>query len=130
MKDVDIYEWDFDTSQTNTELKDDTGTTFGGAGIIVGVTFAKAVVAVSVTVDVSIRVGFAATTLPAIVTNSANGKKGIFLSHPAVPKGGGEVNAPGELLARGQAGEVPRITMNTPTGGFVRLMLGIVKVPV
>lgn len=125
MQAIEIYEWVFTTAQTDLELLGEGGVDLVGATQRMGVTYVKAICSNSNDGDVSVRVGFAASALTAIVNNSANGIKGIFTSHPGVAKGGGEVNANGgATLAMGAAGEAPRLTCSAATGGAWRLLIG------
>jgi len=74
--------------------------------------------------DVSLRVGFATTTMPTISNDSATGATGVFMSHPGIAKGGGMVVSNGGApIATGAVSEDLRITCSAATGGSVRLVL-------
>lgn len=109
-------EWVFTTAQTNVALL-----TAGATEKIMAV-YAKATCANSNTGDVSIRVGFAAATLPA--TSDTTGVSGVFMSHGGIGPGGGEVSSMGgAILAIGELGEDLRITCSEATGGSLRLVV-------
>lgn len=83
---------------------------------VLGLVFANAG---SVTADVSVRLGFATTTLPA--TSSTTGADGVFFSHGGIVKaGGGAVRA---IPCVGPIGVPLRITNSVPTGGDLRLCM-------
>jgi hypothetical protein len=107
--------WVFTAAQTNTSLE-----TVGGS-VRMAVTYACVTCANSNTGDVSARIGFAATTLPA---ESATGADGMFFEHGGIAHGGGALAANGgEMIAVGDAGIPPRFTCSAPTGGSVRLVM-------
>jgi hypothetical protein len=111
------------------ELLGEGGADLMGATQRMAITYVKATCSNSNTGDVSIRIGFAASSLTAITNNSANGVRGVFTSHPGIARGGGEVNANGgATLAIGAAGEAPRLTCSAATGGAWRLIIGFVLV--
>lgn len=129
MQAIEIYEWVFTTAQTDLALLGTGGADLMGATQRMAITFVKATCSNSNTVDVSVRIGFAASALTAITNNSANGVKGVFTTHPGVAHGGGEVNANGgATLAMGAAGEAPLLTCSAATGGSWRLIIGFVLV--
>lgn len=93
----------------------------------IGIVWAKAKCANSNTVDVSVRAGLAATTLPAVSNNSATGADGMFFEDGGLPPGGGETNANGgSLLAVGGYNVGPRLTCSVATGGSLRIILAYV----
>lgn len=111
-------EWVFVTAQTDLAI-----VTFGAdhRGVV---TYAQATCSNSNTGDVSLRLGFAAATLPTITNDSATGGTGVFLSHPGIASGGGAVAANGGApLATGANDEDIRITCSAATGGALRVVL-------
>lgn len=111
-------EWVFVTAQTDLAI-----VTLGAAdrGTVV---YAQATCSNSNTGDVSLRVGFAAATLPTITNDSATGGAGVFMSHPGIAKGGGMVVSNGGApIATGAVGEDIRLTCSAATGGAVRVVL-------
>lgn len=125
MQATETYEWVFDAAQTNLELLGEGGADLVDSTHRMAVTYVKAITSGSTSVDVSVRIGFAATTLPTITVNSANGNKGVFVSHSGVRPGGGEVNANGgATLALGALGENPRLTCSVPSAGQLRIIIG------
>lgn len=111
-------EWVFVTAQTDVKLVD------VGATQRAVVLFAKALCSNSNTGDVSVRVGLATATLPTISNDSLTGSAGVFLSHPGVAPGGGEVNAnSGQPIATGAVDEDIRLTCSAATGGALRVII-------
>lgn len=111
-------EWVFVTAQANVQLEA-IGATQRGA-----IMYAKATCSNSNTGDVSLRVGFATATLPAISNDSLTGAAGIFLSHPGIAKGGGVVEANGgQPIAVGAVDEDIRLTCSAATGGALRVII-------
>lgn len=124
MESVRTYTWVFTVAQTNLSLKDETGAALVGAGQQMAVTFAKVLAANSNSVDVSARIGFAASALASIANDSANGMEGEFLSSGGIPRGGGEVNSNGgATIALGAKGEQPLLTCSVSTNGSIRVIL-------
>jgi hypothetical protein len=110
--------WVFVTAQTNVQLVA-VGPTQKAA-----ILFAKAVCSNSNTGDVSVEIGLATATLPAISNDSLTGGSGVFLSHPGIAKGGGEVNAnSGQAIAVGAVDEDIRLTCSAATGGALRVII-------
>jgi hypothetical protein len=110
--------WVFVTAQTDAKLVD------VGATQKAAVLFAKAVCSNSNTGDVSIEIGFGTATLPTISNDSLTGGDGVFLSHPGIAKGGGEVNAnSGQPIATGAVDQDIRLTCSAATGGAVRVII-------
>jgi hypothetical protein len=71
--------------------------------------------------DTSARVGFAASTLPAV---SESGVSGVFFRHGGIPKGGGKTtHAGGAAVATGPLGVPPRFTCSNPLGGDLTLIM-------
>ncbi len=117
MKAVEAYEWEFEAAQTDLAiLTPPSNQQFA-------ITAATVTCANSNSVDVSVRMGFATTTLTAYTPNSATGVSGIFFSHGGIPKGGGWTQ-PGDG-AIGTAGQPIRITSSVPTGGAIRVVLKV-----
>lgn len=111
-------EWVFVTAQTDFKIEDVDATHR------MVVTYAQATCSNSNTGDVSLRVGFAAATLPTITNDSATGGLGVFMSHPGIAKGGGMVVANGGApIETGAAGEDLRVTCSAATGGALRLVV-------
>jgi len=111
-------EWVFVTAQTNVAIE-----TLGATvrGILYG---AVATCSNSNTGDVSLRVGFAAATLPTISNDSVTGAVGVPVSHPGIAHGGGFVwGGGGSPICVGAVGEDLRITCSAATGGALRLVL-------
>lgn len=111
-------EWVFVTAQTDVQLE------AVGATQRAVITYAKVIASNSNTVDVSIRVGLAAATLPTISNDSLTGGLGVFLSHPGIAHGGGVVESNGgEPIAVGAVNEDIRLTCSAATGGSVRIII-------
>ena len=72
--------------------------------------------------DVSYKIGFADTTLPA---DSEAGEDGVFATHGGLMKGAGELEAMGgEAIAIGAMGQPLRITSSLPTSGSLKVVIG------
>lgn len=111
-------EWVFVTAQTDVALITLDAT---HRAVIV---YGQATCANGNTADVSLRVGFAAATLPTISNDSATGGAGVFMSHPGIAHGGGMVVSNGGApIASGAANEDVRITCSDATGGAIRVVL-------
>lgn len=111
-------EWVFVTAQTDVQLL------AVGATQRVTILFAKATCSNSNSGDVSCRIGLGTATLPAIVNDALGGSVGVFLSHPGIAKGGGEVNAnAGQPIATGAVDEDIRLTCSAATGGALRIII-------
>lgn len=111
-------EWVFTAAQTDFKLEDVDATHRMVA------TYGQATCASSNSVEVSLRIGFAAATLPTISNNSPTGGLGVFMTHPGMARGGGMVVANGGApIAAGAAGEDLRMTLTEPTGGSVRVIV-------
>lgn len=107
--------WVWTTAQTDLSLE-----TVGGTNKM-ALVYASVTCANSNTGDVSVRIGFAATTLPAV---SESGASGMFFEHGGVARGGGAVASNGgEVIAVGEYGIPPRLTCSAPTGGSLRLVM-------
>ena len=110
--------WRFDAAQTNAALV----TVDSTHRVIVYGAFATC--ANANTVDVSLRIGFGASTLPTITVNSTTGGTGVPISHPGIAKGGGFVwSGGGEPIGAGAAGEDVLMTNSVPTGGALDITL-------
>lgn len=110
--------WVFVTAQADVKLVD------VGATQKASVLFAKAVCSNANTGDVSVDIGLATATLPTITNDSLTGGNGVFLSHPGIAHGGGEVNAnSGQPIAVGAVDEDIRLTCSAATGGALRVIL-------
>jgi hypothetical protein len=105
------------TAQTDTSM---VGTISPGVKVVV--TSIEAMVDKATTVDVGVRVGFGATTVPAEPTDG-NQVAGMILSHPGIAAGSGVVRGSGSgILGIGADGEELRITSEVPTGGKLRVL--------
>jgi len=90
-----------------------------GSGNKIAVTMIDATCDNANTVDVGVRIGFAAATLGAV---STSGVSGIVLSHPGIASGSGIVRGNGSaVIGLGGDGEDLRITSEDPTGGNLRI---------
>lgn len=70
------------------------------------------------TVGVTVRIGFGATTVPALGASGADAVAGILLYHPGLVPGGGLTLGDGSgILGVGGDGEELRITCDAPTSG-------------
>jgi len=68
-------------------------------------------------VNVAVKLGFGASTIPA---DSTTGAAGVLADHEGVPPGGGFTIGDGSgMLGVGGDGEELRLTCDAPTGGFV-----------
>lgn len=111
-------EWVFTTAQTDFKIEDLDST---HRAVIV---YGQATCANSNSVDVTLRVGFAAATLPTISNDSATGGTGVFMSHPGIARGSGMVVSNGGApICAGAADEDIRITCTAATSGSLRLVL-------
>lgn len=111
-------EWVFVTAQTDAQLE------AVGATQRAVVTYAKVTASNGNTVDVAVRLGVAAATLPTISNDSLTGGLGVFLSHPGIAHGGGVVESNGGApLAVGAPGEDIRLTCGAATGGAIRVII-------
>lgn len=111
-------EWEFDSAQTDLALVTVDAT---HRAVVV---YAQATCANSNAVDVAVRIGFAAATLPAVTNDSGTGAGGVFLSHAGIARGGGMVVANGGApITAGGADEDIRISSSVATGGFLRVVL-------
>lgn len=123
MREVITKSWSFAAAQTDFVLTIPEVDSTHKMGIV----WAKAKCANSNTGDVSVRLGFAVTTLPTISENSATGMNGMFLDDGGIAPGGGETNANGDsLLAVGAYNVGPRLTCSAATGGSLRIILAYV----
>lgn len=110
--------WVFTAAQTNLALVDP------GANGRITIVYGQATCSNSNTGDVSLDVGLAASTLPAIVNDSATGAAGVFMSHPGIAKGGGMVvSNGGEPVATGNMADKIIVTVSAAPGGSIRLVL-------
>jgi hypothetical protein len=100
---------DADGAQTNFAL------VTVGATDKIAVTMIDAVCDNANSVDVSVRIGFAAATLSAV---STSGVEGIILSHGGIAPGSGIIRGNGSgTVGVGADGEDLRITSEDPVGG-------------
>lgn len=115
MTGVTTKSWVWTTAQTDRSLE-----TVGGTNRM-ALVYAAVTCANSNTGDVSVRIGFGTTTLPA---TTETGTEGMFFEHGGVAPGGGALAANGgELIAVGEYGIPPRLTCSAPTGGSLRLVM-------
>lgn len=85
------------------------------------VTRFEAMVDNATTVDVSVRAGFGAASVP---TASATGVSGMIGSHPGVAPGSGFICGSGAgVIAVGAAGEEPRLTSSAATTGNLHVII-------
>lgn len=116
--------WSFVTAQTNFKLED------VAAGYRMTVWYSKVTCANSNSVDVSVELGLATATLPAVSDDSATGGVGVFLSSGGIAHGGGVVETMGgEPIAVGADGEDLRLTCSVATGGSLRVIVVFVIEP-
>jgi hypothetical protein len=112
---VIVKEFEFTSAQTDAAL-----VTVSGGTIIV-VTQVSATASNANTVNVGVRIGFAAATLSAA---SSSGVTGIVLSHPKLAAGSGVVEGNGAgIIGIGADGEDLRITSDAPTTGALRVLV-------
>lgn len=113
-----VEEWTFTTAQTDLAIK-----TLGAADR--GKIYAAVVTCSNAnTGDVSLRVGFAAATLPTVTNNSATGNVGVPIVHPGIAPGGGFTwSGGGQPLGTGAEGQDIRLTCSAATGGSLVLVL-------
>jgi hypothetical protein len=127
MKEIHNRSWIFDAAQTDKALLHSDGSALMASDEKMAITYCKAVCARSNTVNVSVMVAFAASTIPTITVNSSNGQPDFALNHGGIAPGGGEVNGTGEAaIATGAAGVGPRLTCSVPTGGDLRIILSYI----
>lgn len=70
------------------------------------------------TVGVALRLGFGASTIPALGADGADAVEGILFSHPGMVPGGGVARGDGSgILGIGGDGEELRVTCEVPTSG-------------
>lgn len=103
-------EAEYTTAQTNAAI------VTVGAGTKIVVTQIMAVCDKANTVDVGVRIGFAATTTPTTT--------GVVLTHPGIAAGSGVSRGDGSgILGVGADGEDLRITSEAPTTGALRVLV-------
>lgn len=94
-----------------------------GAGTKIVVTECEAMVDNATTVDVGVRIGFGAASVPAEAADGA-GVAGVILSHPGIAPGSGVVRGTGAgILGVGGDDEDLRITSEVPTTGKLRVLV-------
>ena len=86
-----------------------------GAGIRTAITMLSAVLSADATVNVRVRIGFGATTIPLESGSTAN----VPLNHQLTPGGGIVLGNGSGIIAIGAANTPLRITMTVATGGKV-----------
>lgn len=92
-----------------------------GSGLKIVVTQIQVIADNANTAYPNVRIGFGASTLPAVSGGLATG---IVLSHPGIPAGGGVNRGDGSgILGIGADGEDLRITCGAPTGGSIRVLV-------
>jgi len=92
------------------------------AGAKIVVTRCSALLDNACSVDVQVRIGFAAATTPTTT--------GVLLSHPGVAAGSGVVEGNGAgILGIGADDEDVRITSEVPTGGSLDVVVSYYTVP-
>jgi hypothetical protein len=93
------------------------------AGTKVVVTKCSAVISKATTVNVGVRIGFGATTIPA-TADAGTGAAGLVLSHSGIAPGSGVVEGNGSaIIGVGADGEELRITSDVPTTGSLRILV-------
>lgn len=87
-----------------------------GSGNVIVVTRCSVTVDNACSVDVQVRIGFAAATTPTTT--------GVVLSHPGIAAGSGVIEGSGAgILGVGGDGEDLRITSEVPTGGSIDVVV-------
>lgn len=119
MRGTETMEWEFEAAVTDLAIL----TPPSNQTFLVSSTTVTA--ANSNTVDVSVRIGFATTTLPAYTPNASAGVAGVFFSHGGIARGGGWTQAGGN--AAGAAGQPIRLTCSIPTGGSIRIIISFIR---
>lgn len=119
MRGTETLEWEFEAAQTDLAIL----TPPSNQPFLVN--SATVTCANSNSVDVSVRIGFATTTLTAYTPNSSTGVGGIFFSHGGIARGGGWTQAGGN--ATGAAAQPIRLTCSAPTGGSIRVILSFLR---
>lgn len=110
---IQSLEFEFTAAMTNAALI----TVSAGTKIVV--TGVMVFVSKATTVNVGVRIGFAAATLPAV---STSGTAGIILSADGIgPGGGANRGGVGGMLGVGADGEDLRVTSSVPTTGNLRV---------
>lgn len=109
-----VYISDATGAQTDASIA---GTINSGTKVVV--TALAAVCDKANTVDVAVKVGFGASTIPA---DSATGANGILMDHKGIAAGSGVVLGNGSgILGVGADGEELRLTCEDPVGGGVSI---------
>lgn len=117
------YEWVFTAAQTDLSLLTVTAPLQGVC------TYVDVSCANSNSVDVAVRIGFAATALTAVTNNSATGIPGMVFSHGGIARGGGMVKAnSGEAITVGASGDDLLLTCSAPTGGSLRIIATLLEI--
>lgn len=123
MLDVDTQSWTFTTAKASDAILTP------GSGKYVAITYVNCMCSNSNTGDVSIRLGFAVTTLPAVVNDSLTGLVGMFYEHDGIAKGGGKESGNGAgIIARGEIDEPIRCTCSAATGGSLKIVVTYVEI--
>ena len=93
------------------------------------VTKCTATVDNATTVDVGVRIGFGASTLPTEPTDG-NSTTGIIMAHDGIAPGSGVVEGSGAgIIGIGGDGEELRITNEVPTTGSLKVVVTYYTVP-
>lgn len=123
MQDITTRSWTMTTVQTDFAILTP------ASGKLLVVTYVNCMCSNSNTGDVEVRLGFAATTLPAVDEDSATGLTGMFFEHPGIARGGGAIASNGGAsIAHGAVDEPIRLKCSAATGGSMRIVIASMEI--
>jgi hypothetical protein len=105
------------TTASTTDIALSPGTVASGLKVVI--TRLTVNISNACTVNVGVKIGFGATTLPA---DNTTGVAGVLVDNDGFPPGGGvNVGDGSGIIGVGADGEELRITSDTPTGGSIHV---------
>jgi hypothetical protein len=114
---------------TGAQTDDNILPTIAGGTIYV-ITGITVIASAANTVQVSVRIGFGASTVPAQGASGADAVAKVILSHPNIPAGSGFVKGnSGGIVGIGGDGEELRITCSAPTTGSLIVQVDYFTIP-
>jgi hypothetical protein len=119
MRAAEVEMWEFEVAQTDLAILTPPSDQY------FQIVSATVTAANSNSVDVSARLAFATTTIPAYTPNSSSGVAGEFFSHGGIARGGGWTQAGGNAV--GDVAQPVRLTCSAPTGGSIRVIISFLR---